>query len=1093
MRPSRPRRLCLSWLIPTLAIAAAAPGLAREDARLLRQPDLSATEVVFVHGGDVWTAPRQGGDARRLTTFVGEESHPHFSPDGALVAFTGAYDGNQDVYIVPAAGGEPRRLTWHPGPDLVRGWTPDGRVIFASGRINAPRPQNRLWTIGLDEVMPTALPLQRAETGEISPDGNRLAYQQVGQWDEEWRNYRGGQAQPIRIVDLADLALQELPWEGSNDLDPVWVGQTVWFLSDRDWAMNVYAFDTATGTLTKRTRFTEFDCKQLGAGPDGVVFENGGYLYTLGAGDVEPRRLVIDLRGDFPHARPHWADVADRVAAVHLSPTGVRAVVEARGEVFTVPAEKGDIRNLSRDSGAADRAPVWSPDGRWVAWFSDAGGEYALVISDQHGRERRTIALPDPTFYYTPVWSPDSAWLAYTDADRQVWVLDLADGRPVRVDTEGAANPERLVRPRWSPDSRWLTYSRKLENQFNGVFVYDVKKRQRHQITDGLSDARLPVFDRGGKYLYFLASTDYALNVGWLDMSSYGRPPQHAIYAAVLAADEPSPLAPESDEEAAGDGGDVGDGQDGDAGKDAADDADTVAEVVIDFAGLDQRIIDLDLPARPYTDLEAGADGIIFYTEQPSQRQPAQTLYRYSLEEREETELLGKVRSFALSADGEKLLVGTPGPQWQIVDAGGKPEPGQGALDLSGLRMKVDPRAEWAQIFREGWRYQRDYFYVENVHGLDLDWAWETYQPWLAHVRHRSDLNYLLDILGGETAVGHSFNAGGAVPEVQTVPVGLLGCDLEVADGRYRLARIYDGENWNPELQAPLSGPGLQVAAGDYVLAVDGEPVTADRNFHAYFDRKAGKQVVLRVAATAAGKDAREVTVVPVASEVGLRQRAWVEDNRRRVDELSDGRLAYVWIPDTGHGGYTSFNRYFFAQMHKQGAVIDERFNHGGSIADYIVDLLDRPLYGYFNNPVGDRKPWTAPNAALFGPKVMLINEMSGSGGDMLPYMFRARGLGPLIGTRTWGGLVGIWDVPEFIDGGFMTAPRGGFYTTAGEWAVENEGVAPDIAVEMTPALVAAGRDPQLERAVQEALARLEAEVVRHVPQPADPVRARRP
>ncbi len=1076
-------------LTAVFLLVATPPGLAREDARLLRQPDLGADVVVFSHGGDIWVAPRSGGDARRLTTFAGEETRPQISPDGELVAFTGAYDGNLDVYVVPLAGGEPRRLTWHPGADQVRGWTPDGRVLFASGRINAPRPQPRLWTIGLDEAMPTALPLPRAATGAISPDGARLAYQLVEHWDGEWRGYRGGQAQPIRVVTLDDLALEKLPWDGSNDLDPVWVGETIYFLSDRDWAMNVWSHDTASGELRQRTRFTEFDCKELSAGPDGVVFENGGYLWTLGAGASEPVRLQIAVRGDFPHARPHWAEVGDRATAGRLSPSGVRAVIEARGEVFTVPTDKGDVRNLSRDSGAADRTPSWSPDGRRVAWFSDAGGEYALVIADQHGRERQTISLPEPTFFYSPAWSPDSRWLAYTDADRQVWVLDVEAGRAVRVDTEGSAHPDRLVRPQWSPDSRWLTYSRRLDNQFNGVFVYHVEKQERHQITDGLSDARLPVFDRGGKYLYFLASTDYALNVGWLDMSSYGRPPRHTVYLAVLDADEPSPLAPESDEEALA-GADAGDGADEDGEGAAGGEAPAVS---IDLAGLDQRIIDLELPARAYASLAAGADGTIFYTVQEDPDRPGGTLHRYSLADREETELIGGVTDVDVSADGKKLLLALRGDRWLVSDAAGKPDPGEDVLDLGGLRMKVDPAAEWAQIFREGWRYQRDYFYVENVHGLDLDWAWETYSPWLEHVRHRSDLNYLLDILGGETAVGHSFTRGGEIPEVETVPVGLLGADVTVQDGRYRLERIYDGENWNPELAAPLSGPGIDVREGDLVLAVDGRAVTADRNFYSYFDQLAGRQVVLEVADDPSGDDAREVTVIPVRSEEGLRRRAWVEDNRRRVDELSGGRLAYVWIPDTGRGGYTSFNRYFFAQMHKQGAVIDERFNQGGSIADYIVDLLDRPLYGYFNNPVGEKTPWTAPNAALFGPKVMLVNEMSGSGGDMLPYMFRARELGPLIGTRTWGGLVGIWDVPPFIDGGFMTAPRGGFYTTAGEWAVENEGVAPDIPVEMTPRLVAAGRDPQLERAVQEALARLADEAVQHVPQPADPVRSRRP
>ncbi|MGD8377531.1 MAG: PDZ domain-containing protein [Acidobacteriota bacterium] len=1088
--------LALLTILSTLAVTPA-----QEEARLLRQPDISADHVAFVYANDIWIVDREGGDAHRLTTFEGAETRPHFSPDGHRVAFSGEYDGNTDVYVVPREGGEPQRLTWHPGPDLAVGWTPDGeRVLFSSGRINAPRPWPRLWTIAPGDAMPEALPLPRADNGDLSPDGKRLAYQRVNPWESEWRNYRGGQANPIRVIDLATYEVTKLPWEDSNDQQPVWLGEDVFFLSDRDWAMNVWQWNSRTGELTQRTRFREFDCKSLGGGHGRLIFENGGYLYTLDAAGGEPRRLSVRLRGDFPWARPHWEDARPNIVSASLSPTGKRALFEARGEVFTVPAEKGDVRDLSRSSGSAERAPSWSPDGRTVAWFSDASGEYRLVLADQFGENRRVIELEDPDFYYTPRWSPDSKYLAFGDNDRWIWVVEIESGKATRVDTEGYTFPVRRIYPEWSPDSRWIAYSRRLDNMYSTVFVYSVEDGTRHQITDGMSNAHTPAWDASGKYLYFLASTDYALNVGWLDMTSIGVPTNYGIYMAVLPKDEPSPLLPESDEEEVDD-----DGQ-GDAGKAAGDDdedddhegeedageEDAVPPVTIDLDGIDQRILALDLPARPYRNLTAGTEGVLFYGETVP-NEPGFTLHRWKLEDRETEQVADGLVSFALSADGEKMLIGRAGGTYVIADASGKPEPGKGVLDLSGMRLKVDPAAEWRQIFREAWRFQRDYFYVRNVHGLDLDWAYATYGSWLPHVRHRADLTYILDILGGETSIGHSFTGGGDEPDVETVPVGLLGADFEVEQGRYRIARIYTGENWNPGLQAPLSGPGIDARAGDYLMEVDGREVRADTNLYSYFDRTAGRQVRLKLDEKPTLEGAREVIVVPVEDENPLRQRAWIEDNRRKVDEMSGGRLAYVWVPNTGGAGQTYFNRYFFAQKHKEGAIIDERFNHGGSIADYIVDLLARDLLGYFNNPIDTDHPFTAPNAALWGPKVMLINEMSGSGGDMLPYMFHKRGVGPLVGTRTWGGLVGIWDVPALIDGGYITAPRGGFYDTDGNWSVENQGVPPDIEVEMEPRLVNAGHDPQLEKAVEVALELLETQGIDLLPQPPDPIRVRRP
>ena len=1078
------KKLAFPLVLALLALTALT---AAAETRLLRSPDVSDSQIVFSYGGDLWIVGREGGAARRLTTNIGREGAAKFSPDGAMVAFSAQYDGNTDVYVVPAAGGEPRRLTWHPAPDGPVGWTPDGSaVVFASFRDSVPIPNPRFWTVPLAGGPPSEMPMPRAWTGQLSPDGSRIAYEPILSWEAEWRNYRGGQNRPIWVLDLDDLSLEKLPWEGSNDRQPVWIGDTIYFLSDRDWAMNVWAYDTGSGELEQLTRFKEFDAKSLEGGGGWLVFEQAGHIHRLDTASGEVARVPIEVRGDFAEARPRWEEVGEMLSQPALSPSGKRAVFEARGEIFTVPAEKGDARNLTSSPGAADRAPAWSPDGRWISWFSDETGEYQLVIADQKGGGRRTIELAEPTFFYTPEWSPDSKHLAFGDADRNLWVVDVATGKRALVDEEGYAVPGRTIYPAWSPDSKWIAYTRRLDNQFNAIHVYGVEDGSRQAITDGLSDSRSPAWDAGGKYLYFMASTDYGVNVGWLDMTRYPQEVNSAIYAAVLAADEPSPLEPESDEEEVDGKGDEAEGE-----EEESEDDDT-PEVRIDFAGLQDRIVALGIPAGEYLGVETAGEGVLFYAESSGDG-PGFTLHRYTLEDRESEPFLSGISSAVVSADGEKLLYGTPDDGWGIVETGGSAEVGDGALDTSSLRMKVDPAAEWRQIFREAWRFQRDYFYVDNVHGLDLGEAWEKYSPWLEHVRHRSDLNHLLDILGGETAIGHSFVFGGDTPDVEEVPVGLLGADLEPAAGRFRIRRIYRGESWNPDLRAPLSGPGIDVAEGDYLLAVDGVELTAADNPFSLFDRSADRQTVLTLNREPSLEGARQVTVVPVESDSRLRQRQWVEANRRKVDELSGGRLAYVWLPNTAQSGYTAFNRYYFAQQDRQGAVIDERWNGGGSAADYIVDLLARPLMGYFNNPLGDKKPFTLPGAGLWGPKVMIINDAAGSGGDLLPYMFRLRQIGPLVGTRTWGGLVGIWDVPRLIDGGGITAPRGGFFDLDGEWSVENEGVAPDIEVEQLPAEVAAGRDPQLEKAVAVALELLETQGVELQAQPPDPVRVRRP
>ncbi|MFW6202465.1 MAG: S41 family peptidase, partial [Gemmatimonadota bacterium] len=892
------------------------PAASEAGTRLVRQPTVSETHIAFVHANDLWIVGREGGDAIRLTSHEGGESAPHFSPDGRLIAFSGQYGGNTDVYVVPAEGGEPRRLTWHPGADVVQGWTPDGSaVVFRSGREGHPTQRAKFFRVPLDGGLPEALAIPQAWSGELSRDGRSIAYQEFGFFDPEWRNYRGGQARPIRIVSLDDhRTLGETPWEGARHMDPVWLDGEVFFLSERDWASNIWSYDPAADELRQRTFHADFDVKSLDAGGGAIVYEQGGWLHLLDPATDETRRVEVRVRGDLNHSRTRWVDVEpQRIVSAALSPTGRRAVFEARGEIFTVPAEHGDWRNLSKSPGAADRFPAWSPDGEQIAWFSDAGGEYRLVIRDQRGfDEPREIELPNPTFYFRPAWSPDGRFIAYTDTDMNLWYVDIETGGATRVDTERHAYPVRSMQPVWSPDSRWIAYARRLDNHLRAIFVHDVESDETHRITDAMSDALAPAWDASGKHLYFLASTDFALNTGWLDMTSYDRPVTRGVYVAVLSADEPSPLLPRSDEEGPGAGAGAG-GEEasaegrGDPGGDGGSGEGEEVVVRIDFEGLDQRILALDVPERDYTQILAGPAGTIFYAERPAGASGGpfgdgggQTLHRYTFEEREARPFLEGVADAVVSHDRQKLLYGA-GPRWGIVGTtGGPAEVGDGELALDELRMRLDPRAEWRQIFREGWRFQRDFLYVDNMHGAPWDEIYDWYRPWVEHVRHRSDLNYVLDIMGGEVSIGHSYTGGGDIPDPDGVSVGLLGADLEPSEGRYRIARIYDGESWNPNLRAPLRGPGIDIAEGDYILAVNGVELRASDNPYRLLEGTADRQTTLLVSDRPDRDDgAREIVVVPTGGESQLRTRAWVEANRRRVDEMSGGRLAYVWLPNT--------------------------------------------------------------------------------------------------------------------------------------------------------------------------------------------------
>ena len=895
---------------------------------------------------------------------------------------------------------------------------------------------------------------------------------------------------PIWIARLSDSSIEKLPRENSNDKSPMWIGDKIYFLSDRSGPVRLFAYDTKSKRIEQLLNDSGFDIKSASAGPGVIAYEQFGSIHLYDLKSKKSQRVDIRLNADLVAVRPRFEKVGTRITNPRISPSGARAVFEARGDIISVPADKGDPRNLTNSASVMERDPAWSPDGKWIAYFSDESGEYALHLGNQSGMgEVKKISLGNPpSFFYSPVWSPDSKKIAYTDKRLNLWYLDIEKGTPVKVDANTYDMPWRVMDPAWSPDSKWIAYTRQLRNRLCALFVHSIETGKSTQITDGMSDARYSSFDKNGKYLYFTASTDTGPTTAWLDMSSFPYQTTRSAYVVVLKKGEASPIAPESDEEKVAD-------EKKPEPPARPGEKKPPPVVTIDFDDISQRILALPgIPARNYTGLKAANTGIIFISETSAGGflggGPA-TIHKYDLAKRKFDKVLEGVSAFEVSDNGEKVLY-RQGPNWMIagVQTVGTPAPpgspaAPNVLKLAEMEVWVDPKAEWKQMYSEFWRIQRDFLYDPNLHGVDYESTKKLYEPYLGAVAHRDDLTYLLQEVVGNISLGHSWVRGGDAANPRFVPGGLLGVDYKIENGRYRIAKVYKGENWNPQLRAPLTQPGVEVKDGEYLLSVNGRNLTSSDNVYAYFESTANKQVLIRVGPNADGTGARDVTVVPLASENALRNREWIDRNRRKVDELSGGKLAYVYLPDTALGGYSNFNRYYFSQVDKEGAVIDERFNGGGTAANYIIDYMRRPLMNKWATREGE--DFSTPANAIFGPKAMIINEMAGSGGDMMPWLFKKAGIGPLVGKRTWGGLVGTYDYPLLMDGGVITAPRVAFYNLQGEWDVENHGTAPDVEMELDPKAWREGRDSQLEKAVEllvESLKKTPPPVVRKPPYP---------
>jgi tricorn protease len=1061
------RRLpVLGILLALMLISASA-----QETRLLRQPSISDSHIAFTYGGDIWISDIDGSNVLRITSTQAIERNPQISPDGKLIAFTSNRSGTDCIYVVSIEGGTPIRLTWHPSSCTARGWTPDGTKILYSTSRDFPQPSvERLWLVPVTGGPSVLLTAQWGTNGSFSPDGKKIIIDRINRWDKEWRDYRGGQNTSLTVLDLNDQSESLIPNDHTTDILPVWVGKNIYFLSDRDWTANIWSYSTDTKELNQLTHFKGSDIKWL-SGKTKLAFERNGELFTLDPGTNEIIHLKINISGDFPWAETKWEDVSENISDASLSPTGKRALMEARGEIFTVPAEQGDVRNITNTSGVADRAPVWSPKGDKIAWFSDTGNkEYVLMIASQDGLSKpKQIPIGISKMAWDPVWSPDGKMIAFTDNKVRIRVIDTESGEIKTIDNGGINIERGSMGLRWSPDSKWLAYSKTAPNNFRRITIWSRDDNSLHSVTNLFADAFSPAWDLDARHLYFLASTEVALGSGWANTSSMNANPDYACYVINLKKDDPSPFKLRSDEEKPAEKKaekkeepKKTDKKKPESAKKA--DADTSKNVTIDFENIDRRTIPLPIPERQYAFLLKGPKGSVLIAENVPNK-PGYTIQKFVLEDRKMKEFTSGVNNVSVSSDGNKLLVRS-GKSWKILDTAKPGDEGK-ALNVS-LQVKLNRQEEWKQIFEEAWRYEKDYFYDPNMHGRNWDTVYSRYAPLVPFIKHRADLTWILDQMNGELSVGHSFVGGGDFPEVEKEKTGLLGADLVADNGFWKIARIYTTESWNPELTSPLDQPGVKIKEAYYIVGINGQEITAEDDPFQYLDGTLDQQTVLNINSKPQFDGSWKETIKPIRSETALRQRAWVEDNRRLVDSLSGGQLAYVWIPNTSMQGLISFNRYFFAQQDKKGAVIDERFNGGGLLDDYMVDLMKRTLRAAFTNEVPDGKPGRLPSGIL-GPKVLLINEMSGSGGDFFPWVFRQQKVGPLIGSRTWGGLVKSSVHYSLVDGGYITAPDNAIFDPINnKWIAENQGIPPDIDVRQDAMALSRGRDPQLERAVEE-------------------------
>lgn len=1078
-----------------LLLSLSAFGIDIKDTRMLSQPAVSDTHVAFIYAEDLWVANIDGGNPRRLTVDEGIESLPFFSPDGKLIAFSAQYDGNTDVFVIPVEGGVPARLTWHPGNDWVRGFTPDGKqVVFASQRSVFTNRYQQLFTVSINGGFPVQIEIPNAFQGVFSPDGKKIAYSPLSPAYRQWKHYRGGTISTLWIFSTEDKSAVKIPQpqEGCNDSDPMWIGNMIYFRSDRNGEFNLFSYDVNSKAIAQVTKFTDFPVVNVGFNKNKIVLEQAGYLHLLDAGAQTSKKLTLGIAADLLELRPRYMKGGMYVRSGDISPSGARVVFDFRGDIITVPAEKGDARNITLTPSVHEKFPVWSPDGKMIAYFSDASGEYELHIQPQEGNgNAKTYKLTGAGFYAYPHWSPDSKKIAFVDNSRSIYVIDVTTGVTKKIDADELYSPGvfRELFGNWSADSKWIAYDKLTETNFKRVYLYSIEQGKSYAVTDGLSDASEPKIDPSGKYLYFLASTDAGPVVNWFDQSNNDMRVTNGIYLVTLQKGTISPFAKESDEETIK--AEKVETPVIDKSKTAKKESAPVKSVStfqIDWEGIHTRIVDLPVNPGNYSQLSVAKEGELFYVEYEYNSNNPGKLHKYDITKRKDSEVM-ELNNYVISADTKKMLY-QRGFTFGITNTGEKPEPGKGVLNINDISVKADPPAEWAQIFDEAWRINRDYFYDPGMHGADWPAMKKKYAQFLPHLACRGNLNTVIEWMCSELVVGHHRlqGAGDRVGAPEQVSGGLLGADYTISNNRYQIKKIYGGLNWNPELRSPLTEPGINVSVGDYILAVNGKEVTASQNLYSFFENTSGKIVEVTIGPNPNMTAAHLVKVVPVSNENALRNRDWVEGNLKKVTAATNGQVAYVYVPNTAGLGHEYFKRYFYPQANRKAIIIDERFNGGGQIANYYIDLLQQPYQSHWNTRYG--KDFKTPSASIQGPKVMLIDETAGSGGDMLPWMFRKFKVGTLVGKRTWGGLVGVLGFPEFIDGASVTAPNVAIWTQDG-FIVENVGVPPDVEVEQLPSEVIKGNDPQLQKAIDIALEELKKNPSAEPKRPAFPIKVK--
>jgi len=1089
--------------VPALCLLAASTlSFGADEARVLRFPAISKDQIVFSSGGDLYSVPLAGGLARKLTSYHdGYEAFARFSPDGKFIAFTGEYDGNREVYLMPAEGGAPKRLTYTPslsrddisdrmGPNnLVMGWTPDGKnVVFRSRMRDWNDFNGQLYLVPAAGGPPDQLPLPRGGFCSYSPDGRKLAYNRIFREFRTWKRYRGGMADDIWIYDFATKKIENITDNPALDIFPMWSGDRVYFVSDRDEKkkVNLYVCDLKTKETRKLTDFAEYDIKFPSIGPAAIVFENGGYLYTFDLASEKTAKVPVVIADDAAGARSRLAKVSDQITSFGLSPDGKRALFGAHGEVFTVPAEHGNVRNLTATPGVHERASAWSPDGKWIAYISDKTGEDEIYIAAQDGTgEPRQLTRNADTYKYQPFWSPDGKKLLWDDKLQRLSYVDIETKEVVQV---VKAERWELQRFAWSPDSRWIAYAKPEVEGMMKVYLYSLDSKKTVEVTDGWYSSSEPCFSPDGKYLFFVSDRDFnpiysatEFDHAYLSMSR--------VYFVTLAADTKSPFEPKSDEvavkkEEAKPAPAAKPEIKPAAGKDTGSAAPVVVKV--DVEGLKGRIIALPIATANYRRLAAVGSAVYYLRAKDLERETS--LMSYDLAELKEKDL-GKVGGYDISADGKKMLAAKDGA-YGIIDLPKGPVVLESKLDLAGMECIVDPRLEWDQIFEECWRQMKYFFYAPNMHGLDWEAIRLRYKPLAAAVEHRADLTYVIGEMIGELNVGHSYVGGGDMPRPPKVKVGMLGARFErdAATGCYRIVRILKGQNWEPSRRSPLTEVGVNVKEGEYIVAVNGTPLGKFADISEALDNTVGRQVTLKINAAPSEKGSRDVVVVPIETENQLYYYNWVEGNIEKVTKATGGRVGYIHIPNMGTDGLNEFVKYFYPQLKKKALIIDVRGNGGGSVSAMIIDRLVREItmIGIARNSI----PTADPEAAFLGPKVALCDEFSASDGDIFPYRFKTLGVGKVIGKRTWGGVVGIRGSLPLLDGGVLFKPEFASAGAAGQgWIIEGHGVDPDIVVDNDPAREFAGIDDQLTKGIEVILEELKTKGRELPPVPPFPVK----